>query len=72
METLEKNLRKYISNPKKYADSIYAAMDGLGLKYTRTSCAKCLRDYINICLEEIGAIKDASKESEFNNENKTE
>lgn len=51
-----------VRNPKR----LYELMDELGIKYKRTTCSKCLKDYYNICCEELGLIDDASDYSEFN------
>lgn len=53
-------------NPVKEPGKLYELMDELGIKYKRTTCSKCLKDYYNICLEELGLIDDASDYSEFN------
>ena len=39
-----------VSNHK---DKIYEAIDKLGLKLRKTHCASCLRDYLQIIIEEI-------------------
>ena len=39
-----------VSNHK---DKIYDAIDKLGLKLRKTHCASCLRDYLQIIVEEI-------------------
>lgn len=57
-----------ITNPLKQKEEIYMLMDALGLTYKRTNCGRCLRDYLNIVKEELGAIADASNESDFNAE----
>lgn len=55
-----------IVNPVKQQEEIYTLMNELGLSYKRTNCGRCLRDYLNIVKEELGAIADASTESDFN------
>lgn len=55
-----------IENPLKQKEEIYMLMDALGITYKRTNCGRCLRDYLNIVKEELGAIADASTESDFN------
>ena len=57
-----------ITNPLKQKEEIFMLMDALGLSYRRTNCGRCLKDYLNIVKEELGAISDASTESEFNGE----
>lgn len=46
--------------------ALYRAMDALGLHYTKTSCKKCLQDYLNMIGEELGLIGDAAEVSDFN------
>lgn len=55
-----------ITNPVKQKEEIYTLMDALGLPYKRTNCGRCLRDYLNIAKEELGAIENAAEASEFN------
>ena len=55
-----------IANPVKQKEEIYMLMDALGLSYKRTNCGRCLRDYLNIAKEELGAIDNAAEASEFN------
>lgn len=50
----------------KNVTKLYKALDDLGLPYTKTTCKKCRRDYLNMIKEELGVIKDASEESDFN------
>lgn len=54
-----------ITNANKQIGEIYALMDELGLKYSKTTCSKCRRDLLNILREEAGQIEDASAESAF-------
>lgn len=63
---------KGIKNPVKQKEEIYMLMDALGMQYKRTNCGRCLRDYLNIVKEELGAIADASTESDFNEESNWE
>lgn len=60
-------LLKMLANPKPKAERLYNVMDGLGIAYKRTSCIKCLRDYVAICLEELRAIDNAADISGFDN-----
>lgn len=55
-----------ITNPLKQKEEIYMLMDALGITYKRTNCGRCLRDYLNIVREELGAIENAAENSEFN------
>ena len=57
-----------ITNPVKQQEEIYMLMDALGIAYKRTNCGRCLRDYLNIVKEELGAMANAAEESEFNAE----
>lgn len=50
------DLRAEISSIKgvsKHKNKIYAAIDKLGLKLRKTHCTSCLRDYLQIIIEEI-------------------
>lgn len=60
-------LRQYQDGTLK-ADrkKLYRAMDFLSLPYTKTSCKKCLNDYLNMIGEELGLIGDAAEVSDFN------
>ena len=49
-------------------ETIYAAMDELGINYKRTNCKRCLTDYLNIVKEELGLIPSAAEVSDFNGE----
>lgn len=64
-ETIEW-LKKARMTPKRNLQKLYSILDELGLSFKRTSCIKCLRDYYNMALEELGGIEDAAEESEFN------
>ena len=57
---------KGIKNPVKQKEEIYMLMDALGMQYKRTNCGRCLRDYLNMVKEELGAIESAAEVSEFN------
>lgn len=47
---------------------VYAMMDSLGLTYRRTSCRKCIKDYISIISEEVGLIESAADNSGWDDE----
>lgn len=53
-------------DPIRDANDLYQIMDELCIHYKKTTCSKCLKDYYNICLEELGLIDDASELSDFN------
>lgn len=57
-----------ITDPYREKEKIYEIMDELGITYKKTNCKKCITDYYNICLEEVGMIEDASEMSAFNSE----
>lgn len=58
-------LRRMLANPKRDIGRLYGIMDEMGIAYKRTSCIKCLRDYVAICLEELRAIDNAADISGF-------
>ena len=57
---------KLIDDPWEQRQTIYDAMDALGIHYTKTNCKKCVRDYYNIVREELGLIKSAAEISDYN------
>lgn len=65
-EATKAELLKMLANPKPKVERLYSVMDELGIQYQRTSCVKCLRDYVAICLEELRAIDNAAEISGFN------
>lgn len=48
-------------------NELYELLDLMGIKYQRTSCIKCRKDYLNIIGEELGLIESAAEVSSFNN-----
>lgn len=56
---------KAIKDVNKQVEEIYALLGELGIKYKRTGCFKCRRDYLNIIKEELGLIKSAAHKSSF-------
>lgn len=57
---------KSVKDVIKDKKTIYEVLDELGISYKKTSCRKCLNDYRNIALEELGSIESAAEESDFN------
>lgn len=53
-------------DPVKDKELLYNYLNEAGLRFKKTDCKKCLKDYKNMLLEELGYIKDASAVSEFN------
>lgn len=54
-----------IKDLKKDYKILYEVMDELGIKFKKTTCSKCRRDYLNIVKEELGLITDAALMSAF-------
>lgn len=71
--TREEMIKKVlaIKYPKKEKDVIYEIANELGLKLKKTECGRCLRDYVALLKEELGLIKSAAEESEFNSNSET-
>lgn len=57
---------KSVKDVIKDKKTIYEVLDGLGIKYKKTNCKKCLRDLKLVALEELGMIDSAADESDFN------
>lgn len=56
-----------ITNVRKQYNEIYQILDLLSIPYKKTTCKKCLMDYLNIIKEELGIIESAADNSSFNN-----
>lgn len=55
-----------ITNLKTQYKELYAILDELGIKYKKTVCMKCRKDYLYIVKEELGMIENAAEHSDFN------
>jgi hypothetical protein len=55
----------------KNVTKLYKALGDLGLPFTKTNCKKCHRDYLNMIKEELGMIRSAADESDFNGKSDT-
>lgn len=53
-------------DPVKDKDVLYSLLSERGINFKKTNCKRCLRDYKNILLEELGLIEDAYEHSQFN------
>ena len=47
---------------------IYDLMDKLGIKYQKTACKRCRKDFQNLIAEELGLIKSAADNSGWDDE----
>lgn len=56
-----------VKTPVKEKNKLYRVADELGITYKKNNCPKCAKDLWNIIREELGLIKDAAEESDFNN-----
>ena len=55
-----------ITDLRTQSKELYSVMDELGIRYKKTTCGKCRKDYLNIVKEELGMIDNAAEESSFN------
>lgn len=56
-----------VRDPYSEVKTVYEVLDGLGIKYKRTSCRSCRVDLYNIAREELGLIGSAAEHSGFDN-----
>lgn len=55
-----------ITNVRIQYKEIYKLLQELNIPFQKTTCVKCLRDYLNIIKEELGIIDSAAESSSFN------
>ena len=55
-----------ITNVRRQYNEIYELLQELNIPFQKTTCVKCLRDYLNIIKEELGIIDSAAECSSFN------
>ena len=58
---------KIVKSPIREKQTLYKVADELGITYKKNNCPRCAKDLWNIIREELGLIKDAADESDFNN-----
>lgn len=55
-----------IKDPARQPQELYALLDAAGITYQKSTCHRCRIDLYNILREELGLIKSAAEESDFN------
>lgn len=55
-----------ITNVNTQKNEIYDILKELNIPFKKTTCGKCLKDYLNIIKEELGIIDSAAECSSFN------
>ena len=55
-----------ITEPFEQRAKVYSILEKLVSPYKKTTCKKCVKDYLNIIREELGIIDNAADESDFN------